>query len=193
MQTQRISSVSSQFELTTDTISKLKDFDITPVSKLVLLYLTTCYNPSKVDVFPKQSTIAEVLGISERSVIRAIQDLISNGLIMVVTGKSNRYKFTSKIFDIDKLSYNKCQNDTSTNDKLTPLYIEQKREQIKNKNSFKTNFVSEEEKIKIKKSASKRIEETKKIIEENKNFHLTEEEKLRIEELQKSLRLKFKR
>lgn len=87
----------SQFELTKYTLNNLLQFDITPVAKLVLLYLTDCYNPKNADVFPKQSTIAKTLGVSERSVVRAVQELFEQGIILIECKKTNRYKFTSKL------------------------------------------------------------------------------------------------
>ena len=87
----------TQFELTTNIITKLNTFKLTPTAKLVLLYLTTCYNPKHKEVFPKQKTISIKLGISERSVTRAIQELFKEGLVLIECKYTNRYKFTSKI------------------------------------------------------------------------------------------------
>ena len=87
----------SQFTLTQNLLNNLQQFEITPTAKLVLLYLSSCYNPKKADMFPKQKTIAAKIGISERSVVRAISELIQAGLIIVECKYSNRYKFTSKI------------------------------------------------------------------------------------------------
>lgn len=121
--------VLTQFDLTNGVITKLNTFKLTPTAKLVLLYLTTCYNPKHADIFPKQKTIAEKLGISERSVTRAIQELHKEGLILIECKYTNRYKFTSKIAQncpvilTDSLG----QNDRSKGDKLTPYDIEQKR------------------------------------------------------------------
>lgn len=123
---QKVLEVQTQFELTKSTITKLNTFNITPTAKLVLVYLTTCYNHNKSEVFPKQKTVAEALGISERSVVRAIQELINDGIVLVITGKTNKYKFTNKILN-DKLSSDKCQNVISLSDKLSVPYIEQKK------------------------------------------------------------------
>lgn len=87
----------SQFELSKFVLNNLSQYDVTPTAKLVLLYLTNCYNPSNADVFPKQSTIAAVLGVSERSVVRAVAELCGLGLIIIECKNSNRYKFTSAI------------------------------------------------------------------------------------------------
>ena len=89
----------SQFELTKNVLNNLSQFDITPTAKLVLLYLTGCYNPDNADVFPKQSTIATSLGVSERSVVRAVQELCACGLVIIECKNSNRYKFTSSVYD----------------------------------------------------------------------------------------------
>lgn len=87
----------SAFELTQKTLNNLKHFNIGATAKNVLWYLTACYNPKNKYVFPKQKTIASVIGCSERSVVRAIQELVKEGLIIIEGNLSNRYVFTSKI------------------------------------------------------------------------------------------------
>ncbi len=130
----------SQFELTTEIITKLNTFKITPTAKLVLLYLTTCYNPDHTDVFPKQKTISDKLGISERSVTRAIQELFKEGLILIECKYTNRYKFTPRIVSerSDFLSDDIRQKDGLKTDKLSPLYKEQKRETKKEQTENKS-------------------------------------------------------
>lgn len=117
----------TQYELTTEVITKLNTFKLTPTAKLVLLYLTTCYNPKHGEIFPKQKTIAIKLGVSERSVTRAIQELFNEGLILIECKYTNRYKFTSKIAQKcpENLSENKRQNVIKETDKLSLPYIEQ--------------------------------------------------------------------
>lgn len=131
----------SQFKLTNQIIKNLSQFDLTPTAKLVLIYLTTCFNPQKADIFPKQKTIAAKIGVSERSIVRAIQELFNAGLIIIECKYSNRYRFTSKLayctpqndifFDSDRMSDDKCQNDNKQNDNLAEHEhtIEQKKEQ----------------------------------------------------------------
>jgi len=87
----------TQFELTTYLLQNLNKFNLKPTTKLVLMYLSSCYNPKHKEVFPKQRTIADKLGISEASVIRAISELHKEGLIISERKYTNRYKFTSKI------------------------------------------------------------------------------------------------
>lgn len=86
-----------QVELTNYLLNNLQQFNIKPTAKLVLLYLSSCYNPKRADVFPKQKTIADKMGISEASVIRAIAELHKEGLIVSERKYSNRYKFTHKL------------------------------------------------------------------------------------------------
>ena len=133
----------TQFRFTNKIINSLALYDITPVSKLVLLYLSSCFNPKNQDVFPKQETISSTLGISKRSVIRAIDDLLNAGLIMLERKGSNRYTFTEKIMKngdnlspvlmcYDKLSPQTRQNGTLQEDKLSPACHEQTIQPIKN-------------------------------------------------------------
>lgn len=130
----------TQFELTKKVLNNLSQFKLKPTTINVLLYLTSCYNPKNNYVFPKQKTIASVFNCSERSVIRAIQELVKEGLIIVECNCTNRYKFTSKIIgECPQNDKNFCKNKMSdTNDKissqsdnLSPACIEQTIEQEK--------------------------------------------------------------
>lgn len=123
----------TQFELTTGIITKLNTFKLTPTAKLVLLYLTTCYNPKHNEIFPKQKTIANKLGISERSVTRAIQELFKEGFVLIECKYTNRYKFTSKIVSEcpENLSDNKRQKVSQKQDNLSAHDIEQTIEPYK--------------------------------------------------------------
>ena len=122
--------VFTQFELTSEIITKLNTFNLTPTAKLVLLYLSTCYNPKHKEVFPKQKTIADKIGISERSVTRAIQELFKEGLILIECKYTNRYKFTSRIISEqpENLSDDLRQNDIKEDDNLADHDIEQIKE-----------------------------------------------------------------
>lgn len=127
-----IKRVTTQFDLTKSMLNNLSQYDITPTAKLVLLYLTDCYNPNHADVFPKQKTIAAKLGISERSVMRATQELFKAGLILIECKHTNRYilmpNMTSQLSqNNDKLSQVTRQIDTFTPDNLSRTCIEQKR------------------------------------------------------------------
>lgn len=131
----------SQFTLTQYLLNNLQQFKLTPTAKLVLLELSSFYNPKKADMFPKQKTLAKKIGISEASVIRAIQELHKEGLIISERKYTNRYKFTSRILNLggmvedfseaNNMQVENSQNATSETCNLQAPYIEQEKEQKK--------------------------------------------------------------
>lgn len=133
----------TQFDLSKIVLNNLQQFKLTPTSKLVLLYLADCFNPKHAEIFPKQKTIAEKIGVSEASVIRAISELHKEGLIISERKYTNRYKFTSRILNLcgivkdfsqqNKMQDTTSQNSTSQHSNLQAPCIEQKIEQKKNK------------------------------------------------------------
>lgn len=133
----------SSFELTKHLLNNLQQFKITQTAKLVLLYLADCYNPKKADMFPKQKTIAEKLGVSEISVTRAISELHKEGLIISERKYTNRYKFTSRILPErvivkqNKMIEKKYQNDNKEPIKM----IAHNKEQKKRTKKEQTNVV----------------------------------------------------
>lgn len=154
----------TQFRLTNDLLQNLYKHEITPTAKLVLLYLSSCYNPRKADMFPKQKTIATKLGISERSIVRAISELIKAGLIVVECKYSNRYKFTSKIFEDENMSDDLRQNDIKEDDKMAPHDIEPMNEPIKQPlSSSEDKYLLQYAKMKKAKNPQKYIEAIKKL------------------------------
>lgn len=135
----------TQFDLSKIVLNNLQQFKLTPTSKLVLLYLADCFNPKHAEIFPKQKTIADKIGVSEASVIRAISELHKEGLIISERKYTNRYKFTSKILNLcgmvedfprtNKMQVKNTQNETSQHSNLQAPCIEQKIEQKKNNSS----------------------------------------------------------
>lgn len=130
-----------QVQLTNYLCNNLSQFNLKPTTKLVLLYLSSCFNPKHADVFPKQKTIADRMGISERSVISAIQELHKEGLIISERKYQNRYTFTSRILSqasenenisqAEKVADEKCKSFTPQPENSAPVYIEQTIEQEK--------------------------------------------------------------
>lgn len=123
----------TQFELTQKLLQNLNTFKLTPTAKLVLLYLSSCYNPKHGEMFPKQKTIADKLGVSEASVIRAVCELHKAGLMISERKYTNRYKYTARFLTSLGISNNKMQVENSQNEiketcKMQPQLIEQKRE-----------------------------------------------------------------
>lgn len=131
------------FELSKKTLNNLSQFNLKPIAKLVLLYLCDCYNPKHGEMFPKQSTIAAKLGVSEASVIRAIQELHKEGLIISERKYTNRYKFTSRIVsERSQIEDFDLQEETSQNNSLeTCKLTAHDKEKITGKN--KTTNVGE--------------------------------------------------
>lgn len=142
------------FELTAFVLQNLYNYELSTSAKLILLYLCSCHNGKKGYVFPKQKTIAQKLGISERSVIRGIQELVKEGLILVECNLSNKYFWGSKIAsecphflsaenvsgDNDKMSLH--------NDKLAVAHVhEQANETVKEQNVKKEPEKVEDYKI----------------------------------------------
>ena len=79
------------------------------------------------------------MGVSERSVTRAIQELFKAGLILIECKYTNRYKFTSKIVQeqAENVSDDIRQNDIKQEDNLA----NHDKEQIK-ENGVETIVVS---------------------------------------------------
>ena len=132
----------TQFELTQKLLQNLYKFKLTPTAKMVLMYLSSCYNPKHAEMFPKQRTIADKLGISEASVIRATCELHKEGLIISERKYTNRYKYTSKFLISlgilnNKMTVDDFQNESKETCKMQPVLIEPKREQNKKQSYFK--------------------------------------------------------
>lgn len=122
----------SQYEITTNLLRNLNKYDLTPVTKLVLLELTTHLNESANGsvVFPSVKYIADVLGIGLTATKKAISDLIKQGLIIKskrskIRGNYNMYIITPKVQNLtSERSKNECFK-KSDNDLF---FKEQKRE-----------------------------------------------------------------
>lgn len=125
----------SQFELSKRVLNNLYKYDLKPIAKLVLLYLCDCYNPEHRKMFPKQSTIAKKLGVSEVSVTRAIQELHKEGLIISERKYMNSYRLGQKIAcETSENEQNKMIDKTYQNEKQSIKMIPHEHEQIKEQN-----------------------------------------------------------
>lgn len=102
----------TQFELAKViyTSGFLKSCNLTATAKLVLMALIQHYNANNADMFPSQKFLAQQLGISEKSVERAIANLKDEDLIYYVTKRVNRYRFTAHFFEQIKMSVVNRQN-----------------------------------------------------------------------------------
>ena len=151
----------TQFELTKDLLLNLAKFDITATSKLVALYLTSCYNPEKATIYPKIITISEILGLSEKAVRLAIAELIEKGLILkskISHTNKNQYVFTSNVTDLTGKNCQSKQVKNTDNQKVnftTPIHEQIKKEQKtstnkqKNVVAFTKNFQNKREIISL--------------------------------------------
>lgn len=127
----------SGFELSKKVLNNLYNYDLKPIAKLVLLYLCDCYNPKHGEMFPKQSTIALKLGVSEVSVIRAIQELHKEGLLVSERKYINRYRFTSKIVEEQSGNeYKEMRVKTYQNENPSIKMIAHKHEQKREQNNL---------------------------------------------------------
>ena len=118
------------------TFSKLfNKIKLSPTARLVLRCLADFWNPSKGLVYPGQRTIAECTGASENSITNAVNELRENNLILTAKkGIHLNYYFTNTFFDLLEIGENIPKNWGGTTPKIGVTCIEQKREQIKNRN-----------------------------------------------------------
>lgn len=171
-----------QIEILNFLLNNLQQFNLKPTTKLVLLYLAGCYNPKHTEVFPKQKTIALKMGISEASVIRAIQELHKEGLIISERKYTNRYKFTSRILNLgaeneyfleaNNLQVENSQKATSETSNLQAPYIEQEIEQ-KKEQTIEVNLESENIPQKYSSSNSIEFERIKLLKEYAQKYYKT--------------------
>lgn len=102
----------TQFELAKViyTSGFLNTCNLTATAKLVLMALIQHYNANNAEMFPSQRFLAQQLGISEKSVERAIANLSEEKYIYYVTQRVNRYRFTAYFFEAVKMSVMNRQN-----------------------------------------------------------------------------------
>lgn len=128
-----MSMVITQFDLLNSLVTNLYKFEITPTAKLVLVYLTRCFNSDNEFVYPKITTIAKFLGISESSVKRSIKEIESLKIVFKEGKKQNRYKHTNEFFKQLNLTSDKAQIEPFKSVNLNPILFRTKNsEQIKN-------------------------------------------------------------
>ena len=153
------------FDLVKILLNNLFRFDLSSTCKLVLLSLADCYNPKHEYVFPKQSTIAKKLGITEKSVSRAINTLEKFCIISKTRKYSNLYTINIKqILDSVKIDLFKVTNFPLEKDKLSSANITNK-EEIKEQD-FDKNFSSKD---------SDSVKKTQKLIGSFKAMELKED------------------
>ena len=141
----------SGYDLTTKLIrGGLSNLNLSPNTKLVLLYLSTCYNEKKGVVFPKIKTIAEAIGIAEISVKRAIKELLKENCILKAKRfkNSNEYILTNKILETSQIDTKEEQIETSrSNNLILPIEHELKQEEIKEQQLKEEKEIKQPEKV----------------------------------------------
>ena len=128
----------------------LSNLNLSANTKLVLLYLGTCYNEKKGVVFPKIKTIAEAIGIAEISVKRAIKELLKENCILKAKRfkNSNEYILTNKILETKQIDTKEAQNDTSKGIKMIlPIEHELKQEEIREQQLKKEKEIKQQKKV----------------------------------------------
>ncbi|MEI7475543.1 MAG: helix-turn-helix domain-containing protein [bacterium] len=158
-----------------------KQFELNPTQMLVLIGLASHYNPEKSVVFPSQEYLAKNLNISERSVVRAINELIKKRLIVKSkNGNNNLYAFTAIFFGAVDMAPESCQSDTLLGVKMSDKqynsnYKNNSSDFRKNKKAEKESTISNiEEHIKRKGAFEQktRIAQTKTYIEQQKKVEI---------------------
>lgn len=119
----------SGFELTNYVLKNLKQYSLTVSEKLILLYLTSFYNAQRRLINPKISTISENIGVSKRTILRAIEKMCELEYIQKFkNGKNSSYVLTSGILvngeiigaKMSPIDDNRCQNVTYIGAKMSP-------------------------------------------------------------------------
>src|ERR1035437_3568083 len=136
MQVQSIKSNVSQFELSnqiidSDLFSKVK---LTASARLVLIVLCRYYP----NIYPCQNTISKKSGLSIRSVINALSELKSKGLILVECNHSNTYRFTLTFFELAEIADSTGKNCTKQRAEIAHNNTNYKN----NKKSFNSKILS---------------------------------------------------
>ncbi|MDD3150166.1 MAG: helix-turn-helix domain-containing protein [Candidatus Gastranaerophilales bacterium] len=114
--------------------SKIK---LSASSKLTLRALIDCWNPKKGFVFPSQNFLAQVTGLTDRSIRSSVAQLKDEGLILTAKTRSGlNYRFTQKFFE--------QVNSSCNGGKLFLSHAENSscscKEQINNKKNNSFNF-----------------------------------------------------
>lgn len=126
----------TQFELLNNLVNNLHKFQVTPTSKLVLLYLGKCWNPDKGYMFPRINTISRRVGISKSSVHRAIKELCKQGLIFYDTKSREKFVFTQVVFEICHIEQKISQIEPQKTVNLTHTCHEQRTYKQKKKQNY---------------------------------------------------------
>lgn len=142
----------TQFELTKKIVTNLKQFELTPATKLVLVLLTTFYNPDNgAVIFPSMPYIADTLGIGLTATKQAIKDLINLGLIIKakrgnVSGNHNKYLLTNKI---QNPTFKQSENELFKRSESDLFYIRtNNKEQIKEQTEIDNISIDDFSKLK---------------------------------------------
>lgn len=116
----------SGYQLTTALLrGGLSKLELNNTASLVLLYLASCYNGGA--IFPRISTIAANVGISEISVKRGIAELLNKQCLM----KSKRHNGTNaNCYVLTQKILSMYQNDTNKSIKVIPTCMNLNHEKL---------------------------------------------------------------
>lgn len=160
--------------LTKKLINNLGKFPLSSSDKLVLIYLVSCYNPTKEYVFPKQSTIIEKTGVSQSLVTISISKLKKLNLITVIRKFTNLYKLNLDVL-LEYLNINcqkiglDCPNLALELPEFGTSNITDK-EHIKEQGFNKKTF---DKKVSVPIMNNPSVDETKELLQEYKDMQLT--------------------
>lgn len=159
----------SGYQLTTALLrGGLARLELNNTASLVLLYLASCYNGGA--IYPRISTIASNVGISEISVKRGIAELLNKQCLM----KSKRHNGTNaNCYVLTQKILSKYQGDTNQSIKVIPTCMKSNHEKLEKQQQV---VVSLENKVSkgVEEETSREASSTAVSVSSETHFNLDE-------------------